>query len=169
MGWRKASIKQDPTAIPPDRALAVIGGKRPWYRSLWIKFGVPAAAVLTAMVSILVLRPGWLGLAGVPGLAGMGSHSGSASRFVLLEPDSTVSKLPGRFVWTRDPRAEQYRFELFDASAHPVTMVLTTDTLLVMEAGIDVVPPKGQWSVTPMTQGLTPLGEPVTSRYEVRD
>jgi len=167
MGWRKASIRQDPDAIPPERALAVVRGRRRWYQSAWIQFGVPMAAVLTAVVSILMLRPGWFGLSGVPGLSGMSSRG--ASGFTLLEPDSTVSRLPERFVWTRDPRAEQYRFELFDASAHPVTMVLTTDTLVVMEAGVDVVPEKGEWSVTPMTLGLTPLGDPVTSRYEVRD
>jgi hypothetical protein len=168
MGWRKASVKQDPTAIPPERALSVVGPQRPWYKGPLVKFGVRVAAVVSAALSILILRPGLLGLSGVPGLSGPGSSSSDPAGFVLVEPDSTVSELPTRFVWTRDPDAEQYRFELFDASSRPMTMVLTTDTMLVMDPDQDVVPTQGHWSVTPMTLGLTPLGDPISSRYRVR-
>jgi len=161
LGWRKASLREDPTAIPPERALQVLEPHRPWYQRAWFKFGVPAIAVVSAVVSLVVLRPG------LTGLPGIGSRSGGTPGFAVVEPDSMLSKLPGRFVWTRAAEAEQYRFELFDAMARPVTMVLTADTVLVMDPEVDVVPPEGHWSVTPMTQGLTPLGEPITSRYRV--
>jgi len=124
--------------------------------------------VVIAAVSVVLLRPDLVGLSGLQGLPGAGSDATGASGLTLVEPDSTVSKLPERFAWTRDPKAEQYRFELFDAAARPVTMVLTTDTVLVMDSDVDVVPPVGHWTVTPMTQGLTPLGPPVTSQYRVK-
>jgi hypothetical protein len=56
----------------------------------------------------------------------------------LLIPSQEVQSSPFRFVWTRDPRASRYRFELYDEALRRIYRTVTADTALVLADSIVV-------------------------------
>ena len=67
-----------------------------------------------------------------------------------LEPTGDLAGTPARFVWSRDPGAQSYRVELFDAQGAVIATVVTADTTLAVEALTPSPPAAGEWKVTPL-------------------
>jgi hypothetical protein len=67
-----------------------------------------------------------------------------------LEPVGDIPRAPTVFVWTQDPLAARYRFELRGAKGAPLHEAVVTDTVLVLPAGLvdwNIVA-GGAWRVT---------------------
>jgi hypothetical protein len=73
---------------------------------------------------------------------------------VGLSPSGEIAGPPETFIWTRDPRARSYRFELRDAEGNVLCSRVTSDTMLVV-SGADVrwgSSAGGSWTVAPTTE-----------------
>ena len=104
---------------------------------------LPAAAAI--VVAVGVLR--WVGHGRGPA---EDIVRGSAAAAAPLEPTGEVSSAPRRFVWSRDPAAESYRVDLFDAAGAVIGTAVTADTSLEVAALAATPPAAGEWQVTPL-------------------
>jgi hypothetical protein len=121
---------------------------------------VPVAAVLAAVV--LIPR---LGDRRTPESGPLFRGEEGAVR--LLRPLGEPSGPPHVFQWTRDPEADRYRFEIFDAEAHPVFQTVTRDTFLILPELPLVVAPEAAalWRVVPLTASGSERPAPAPARF----
>jgi hypothetical protein len=77
--------------------------------------------------------------------AGLGSRAGE-----LEGPDA-------KFAWDRDPRADVYRIEVYDASSHLLAAAVLRDTSILASALLPDSAHVGIWRVVPVSVGGTEL------------
>jgi hypothetical protein len=134
------------TARKGDPSGTVAGPER-WWRRREVGFLVPLAA---AALLLLVLR-------------GPGDDDGSGPAPPTFRGEDAVARCvspigdlaapPARFVWTRDPAAAMYRFELRDISSELLFRTTTSDTTLEVAADAWDADSfvEGYWKVVPMS------------------
>lgn len=114
---------------------------------VWAGAGLALAACAAIVLGVSM----WRTRPPVPGPApGQDTIRGVVPGMRALAPAGDVASTPVAFVWTRDPRAESYRVEIFDESGTPVTTHLTADTTVSVERLGVTLPAAGTWRVTPI-------------------
>jgi hypothetical protein len=136
----------------------VLGRGTSWIRRAW-----PVALPLAAALALLVLVPRML-----EDRRDASSLRGRDARPRGLMPAGPVSSYPRRFVWTRDPGAARYRFELYDKDWRPLYEAVTTDTVMLLPAEWQNVSPEGgQWKVVPVDSSGFERGPSLPTRFSV--
>ncbi len=131
------------SALYEDESLDALVRRRPRVRA-------PLPALAAAAVLVLAVGLTWWNVARHPGPAREPVLRGEPAAVRLLEPAAGGAAAPVRFVWTRDPLAASYRFELSDAGGHLVATRMLPDTVLDA-ADLDApAPASGSWTVVPI-------------------
>lgn len=139
---------------------------RRWWR--WpLRLALPAAAVVLIMW-LLPDRSLRRGTDLPPVLRG------GARVTVAIEPTGTVERFPLAFVWSADPLAARYRFELYDHTSRLRHTLVTTDTLATLPPALqesatagDPAWRSGYWRVVPIDAGGHELSAPPWQHFEV--
>lgn len=80
-----------------------------------------------------------------------------------------MSSLAGdsaRFVWSRDPRADIYRLEVYDLSSRLLAAAMLRDTTIPASAVLPETAHAGIWRVVPVSRGGTELPPSDTLLFE---
>jgi len=122
----------------------------------WPLYAAGLLLAAGAVVMYFVSRPpavpkneAGLTAAGIRALAGEGALEG---------PDA-------RFTWSRDPRADVYRLEVYDLTSHLLAAAILRDTSVVASAVLPETSRAGVWRVIPVSPGGTELPPTPTARF----
>ena len=148
----------------PRIAPGEVAARPPWWGRTRFRFAVAVAVTAVVLLVVMVSRLGDMQSRHSP------TAGGRAPGLRCLSPIGLVGPHPTLFVWTREPSATQYQFEIFDDSAHIVFVTVTRDSALTVP--LDDLAGRGfgsgRWRVVPLgSQGarLSP-SESVTIRIE---
>lgn len=133
-------------SAPAPRAAAPKRAGLAWPKLAW-RVALPVAATLLAVWML----PHLVGPRRASGPApGDDLVRGEAAAVRLVVPAGAVDAAPTRFTWTRDPGAESYRVEIFDAEGTRVATAVTRDTTLDAATLPAPAPGAGDWRVVPI-------------------
>jgi hypothetical protein len=126
---------------------------------------VAAGVLAVAAAALLWPRPAPDGRPPAPEVLRGEETPGVAAR--LIEPLGTLSGPPERFLWSRDPAAELYRLEVFDASGELFTAAVLRDTFVTAAAvGADSLR-SATWRVVPIAADGLERPAQTAARFEV--
>lgn len=132
---------------------------RRWWRWPGMRWAVPAAAAAVVALLLVGRNP-----SRTPSPAVFrGAHDG----LEVLFPQGRVEAPPEVFAWRRHGDVASVRFELFDADSRSRFSTVTAETTLVLHPSEVAIPDKGRWELTPLDDLRMPVGEAVTTWYEV--
>jgi hypothetical protein len=126
---------------------------RPHARAAWPLALAAAMVAVAAGVMVATRRPG--PEAPVPGAPGVMRGEHGEAR--LLRPGDGEAADSARFVWTRVPRADVYRIEVYDDEGRLVSAGIARDTLVEAFHLLPDTVRAGLWRVVPVAADGTEL------------
>lgn len=142
-----------------QKRLAKSAKSAPWWQWQPLRWAIPVAAMAT-IIAFLIGR-------GPSAPEAPPVFRGGYTALEVLTPKGDVTAPPHTFVWRRDVGSAFVRFELFDAASTSLYSVTAETSLVVKVSTIDI-PSRGYWVLTPLDDLRVPIGEEVTTWYQVR-
>lgn len=152
------------------QALAVPGTAAPTRETLLPRRTAPymrVALPLAASIAVVAGVAWWIAIRPAQGPI-EDLVRGASPGVTLIEPRGEINAPPERLVWTRDPVADAYRVELFDAEGRLVLTLLTADTTASLVGHAQAPPAAGEWRVTPIDADGAERPAPPAGRYRLR-
>jgi len=143
-----APERRDPVTPPPARGS---GGITRWPL-------IAAAALLVAGATALyfIMRP--------PPPAPV-DPALTAARIRALAGNGLLEGPDAKFSWSREPRADVYRIEVYDASSRLLAAAVLRDTSIAASALLPDSAHAGVWRVVPVSKGGTELPPTPSTKF----